>query len=273
MNAFQFMSCQETQQSLSLYVDDQLALPVRAACDDHLRECPLCRAELAELRAISRGLATLARPIAPSALAASISDALLIEVAARKRQPALPLNVRLARWLKPRLMPYSVGSLASLLLFGVMFNALRPHMKALNDAAIAAREADAATYRIIYVGTEGPSIYEPITPELFAAQRAPFNVESPSLNPRGALAELTREQWHGHNEGEDDMIVVTDVFSNGRASLADVVEAPRDRRMLDEFQVALRKNAAFVPAYYDRRPETMRVVFVVQKVGVAERNF
>ncbi|HKQ99046.1 MAG TPA: hypothetical protein VJT09_00155, partial [Pyrinomonadaceae bacterium] len=122
-------------------------------------------------------------------------------------------------------------------------------------------------------GTEGPSIYEPITPELFAAQRAPFNGESPSLNPRGALAELTREQSQRREEDDDGMIVVTDVFSNGNASLADVVQAPRDRRMLAAFRDALRKNAAFVPAYYDRRPETMRVVFVVQKVGVAERNF
>jgi hypothetical protein len=69
------------------------------------------------------------------------------------------------------------------------------------------------------------------------------------------------------------MIVVTDVFANGRASLADVVHPPRDRRMLSDFQDALRQNAAFVPAYYDRRPETMRVVFVVQKVDVPERNF
>jgi hypothetical protein len=267
------MSCQETQQSLSLYVDDQLALPVRAACDEHLRQCPVCRAQLAEMRAISRGLATMVRPKPPSELESSICDALRIEATLRARQPVLPLGQRLMRWLRPRLMPYTVGSFASVLLFGVMFNALRPHMRALNEAAIAAREADAASYKIIYVGTEGPSIYEPLTPELFAAQRAPFNVESPSLNPRGALAELTREQSHGHDEGEDDMIVIADVFSNGRASLADVVQPPRDRRMLDEFQVALRKNAAFVPAYYDRRPETMRVVFVVQKVGVAEGNF
>lgn len=266
------MTCQEIQKSLSLYVDDQLALPVRVACDEHLRECPVCRTELTEMRAISRGLASLARPQPPADLASSISDALAIEAAARERQPALPLGLRLMRWLRPRLMPYTVGSLASVLLFGVMFNALRPHMKALNEAAIAAREADAASYKIIYVGTEGPSIYEPITPELFAAQRAPFNIESPSLNPRGALAELTRQQSQGE-EDEDDMIVIADVFSNGRASLADVVQPPRDRRMLDEFQVALRKNAAFVPAYYDQRPETMRVVFVVQKVGVNEGNF
>ncbi len=245
---------------------------MRVACDEHLRQCPVCRTELAEMRAISRGLATLARPQSPPDLASSINDALAIEAAARKRQPVLPLGVRLARWLRPRLMPYTVGSLASLLLFGVMFNALRPHMRALSEAALAAREADAASYKIIFVGTEGPSIYEPITPELFAAQRTPFNGESPSLNPRGALAALTRSQTRGP-EGEDDMIVVADVFSNGRASLADVVQPPRDRRMLDDFQVALRKNAAFVPAYYDRRPETMRVVFVVQKVDVPERNF
>jgi len=267
------MTCQETQQSLSLYVDDQLALPVRAACDEHLRECPVCRAELAEMRAISRGLTSLVRPQPPADLASSINDALQIEAATRQRYPVLPLGVRLTRWLRPRLMPYTVGSFASLLLFTLMFNALRPHMRALNEAAIAAREADAASYKIIYDGTQGPNIYEPITAELFAAQRAPFNGESPSLNPRGALAALTREQTHGHDEGEDDMIVIADVFSNGRASLADVVQPPRDRRMLDEFQVALRKNAAFVPAYYDRRPETMRVVFVVQKVGVAEANF
>src|SRR5215217_979773 len=98
------MSCQETQQALSLYVDDELALPVRAACDEHLRECPLCRAELAEMRAVSR------------------------EPAALARQPNLPLSVRLTRWLRPRLMPYTVGSFASVLLFTVMFSALRPHM-------------------------------------------------------------------------------------------------------------------------------------------------
>jgi hypothetical protein len=69
------------------------------------------------------------------------------------------------------------------------------------------------------------------------------------------------------------MVVVADVFKDGSASLADVVQAPRDRRMLDEFESALRQNAAFVPAALDRRPDTMRVVFTVQKVDVDDRNF
>lgn len=266
-----FMSCQETQQQLSLYVDDQLALAARVACDEHLRVCPVCRAELQETRNLSRGLASLARPVPPPDLANSIRDALSIEAGARMRQPVLPLTVRVLRWLEPRLMPYTVGTFASVLLFALMFNALRPQLQALADAAVAAHE-DEAAYKIILIGPNGTDVNHTLMPELYAAGRAPYNDESPSLNPRGALAELTRLHSH-NNEGDDDMVVVTDVFSDGRASLADIVQPPRDRRMLDDFQDALLKNAAFVPASYDRRPDTMRVVFVVQKVDVPERNF
>jgi hypothetical protein len=85
---------------------------------------------------------------------------------------------------------------------------------------------------------------------------------------------LTRSKLHtNHEQDEDDMVVVTDVFSNGSASLAGVIQQPRDRRLLDEFQAALRQDAAFVPASYDRRPETMRVVFVLQRVKVNEQEF
>ena len=69
------------------------------------------------------------------------------------------------------------------------------------------------------------------------------------------------------------MVVVADVYSNGVASLADVMQAPRDRRMLEEFEKALRQDAAFVPASLDRRPDTMRVVFSVQRVDVRDRSF
>lgn len=265
------MSCQETQQSLSLYVDDQLTPSARMACEEHLRECPVCRFELEELRHLSRSLSALARPVAPPNLASSINHLLSIEAVARERQPVLPLSVRLARWLKPRLMPYTVGSFVSVLLFTMMFNALRPHLRALADAALAARE-DEAAYQVIYLEARSPSLNETVRAKLYAAERAPYNDESPSLNPRGALAALTHAHTRG-NAGDDDMIVVTDVFSDGRASLASVVQPPRDPQMLDDFQNALLKNAAFVPASYDRRPEAMRVVFVVQKVDVPERKF
>ena len=80
------MSCEEIQQSLSLYVDDRLTLPARAVFDSHLDECPVCREELFELRSTVRALAQIVRPVPPPELIPSITDALFIEAAALARQ-------------------------------------------------------------------------------------------------------------------------------------------------------------------------------------------
>ena len=259
------MLCEEVRQSFSSYIDDALSLPARVAVDEHLDRCPVCRAEVAELRSLSRSLGMLSRPVPPPDLAAFVTDALIIEAAARRQVPDPSLGSRIARFLEPRLLPYTVGSFVSVILFALMFAALRPHFVALRELSIRNRGELALNY----------DLNKPVTPEDFAASRAPFAEQSPSLNPGGSLAALTREYAHPHREYEDgdDMIVVADVFSNGAASLADVVQAPKDRRMLDDFETALRRDAAFVPASLDRRPYTMRVVFAVQKVDVDDRNF
>lgn len=262
------MDCQETTQLLSQFIDDVLSLPVRVAVNEHLDRCPVCRAEAAELRALSRSLRQLSRPVVPAELATSINDALNIEAGALRVAPQQSLGQRLLRWIEPRLMPYSVGSFASVVLFVSMFAALTPHFMALQRVA---RETDAA-----FRGNSGYNLNEPVSPEIFSARRAPFAEQSPSLNPTGALATLTGNYAHPDPNTEqeaDDMVVVADVFSNGAASLAGVVQAPRDHQMLADFEVALRQSAAFVPASLDRRPDTMRVVFTVQKVDVRDRSF
>src|SRR3982750_3295146 len=142
------MSCEEIQQALSLYVDDELTLPIRAECDAHMEVCPVCREEMVQLRSMTRGLAQLARPVPPPELTSSITDALIIEAAARARQPERPLHVTILRWIEPRLMPYSVGSFASVILFLVLISAFRPHMQALRDWEAAEREADAIALRV-----------------------------------------------------------------------------------------------------------------------------
>ena len=265
------MLCEETKQSLSLYIDDCVSLPTRVAIDEHLDRCPVCRDEVAEMRSLRRRLASLSRPTPPPDLVLTISDSLIIEAAARRQAPNPSWTQRVAQFLQPRVMPYTVGSFTSVILFALMFAALRPHFVALREAAL--QNSDVLVLRTPPIGYD---LNKPVTPEDFAASRAPFAEQSPSLNPGGALAALTRAYAHPHPnsyQDSDDMIVVTDVFSNGAASLADVVQAPRDKRMLAEFESALRQDAAFVPASLDRRPDTMRVVFAVQKVDVDDRNF
>jgi len=273
------MLCEETRQSLSLYVDDCVSLPARVAIDEHLDRCPVCRAEVAELRSLTRGLGLLSRPVPPPDLAANVSDALYIEAAARRQAPKPSIGIRVLRFIEPRLMPYTVGSFASVIMFFLMFAALRPHFVALRDAALQQNEM-LGLQQPSPVGWYGYNLNEPVTSESFARERAPFGEQSPSLNPTGSLARLTRAYAHpgdNHYADDDDMLVIANVFSNGVASLTDVVQPPRDKRMLDEFEYALRRDAAFVNASSDRRPETMRVVFwcrsgAVEKVDIDGRN-
>ena len=262
------MNCEETSRLISQYIDNAVSLPVRVGMEGHLDRCPVCRAEVADLRALSRSLAQISRPGIPTDLAASISTALQIEAAARRQTPTRSFKERLALWAEPRLMPYSVGSMASVVLFVSMFVALSPHFRALQRVA--------RGNEVVSVSNPGLDLNRPVTPEDFSARRAPFAEQSPSLDPKGALAALTSAYAHPQlaaNEDVDDMIVVADVFSNGSAALAGVVHAPRNPQMLTDFEVALRQSAAFVPASLDRRPGTMRVVFSVQKVDVRDRSF
>jgi hypothetical protein len=255
------------------------------AIDEHLDRCPVCRAEVAELRLLSRSLGLLSRPTPPADLAVSISNALYIEAAACRQQgPSLSLTSQIRRFLKPRLMPYTVGTFASVIMFFLMFTALRPHFVALREAAIQRHAVlmlgnnDFEAQELRALGVY--DVTKPVTDESLAAARAPYGAQSPSLDPAGALAAMTRAYAHpseSYYAPDDDMLVVADVFSNGAASLADVVHPPRDRRMLDDFESALRQNAAFVKASLDRRPDTMRVVFwcrggAVEKVEVDGRN-
>lgn len=269
------MNCEEIRRVSNEYVDNRLTLPSRMDFEAHLQECPLCRVEIVEMQSLLRGLRYMQRPAAPEGLAIAISDVIRVEAASRRRRDSRTFSDNITQWIQPRLMPYTVGAFASLLFFAVMFAGLRSSLMAFHDWDVAARNAEnARQFQIVFVpgGDEGPDITIPISSEGYAARRAPFSTDSPSLDPQGALAALTRSVSL-NREGDDDMVVVADVFGNGTASLADVVQAPRDPRMLDNLQSALRKNPAFVPASFDRRPQTMRVVFVIQKVDVREREF
>lgn len=266
------MSCDEIQESLSLYVDDGLTVEGRQACYQHLEVCPVCRAHVFELRSLRGGLALLSKPEPPAALVPAINAALAVKVSEQRARRHLTrfdrFNEFALKWLQPRPMRYAFSSIASVIIFSAVFAALRPHMIALHEATMAFQQVQI---------TEVPDEFiKPISPEAYVALRAPFNVESPSLNPKGALATLgwqVDQLQPNDRQGDDDMVIVADVFTNGSASLANVVQAPRDRRVLQEFEEALRKDAAFVPASLDRRPETMRVVFSVQRVEVHERNY
>ena len=269
------MTCSESQKAFSPYLDGALSHEAGAALAEHLGACPVCRHRLEETRALVRGLSLMARPAPPPDLAASIRNALVIERAARNAAPRLTPAERVRHWIGARIMPYSVGAVYSAVLFVAVFAGLRQQLHVLRNLAEAQALESSQPYSVTWIDTRGGyDVTRPLAPDLAAAVRAnSFGPESPTLNPRGALAALTVSPPRDGNPDDDDMIVVADVYSNGTASLAEVVEAPRNRRMVDDLQTALRKNPAFVPASLDRRPQTMRVVFVLQKMNVADNSY
>ncbi len=273
------MNCQESQREFSPYLDDELTRDARMALDAHLDVCPICRRELDETRSLIRSYSLIARPAAPPNLAAAISHALIIERAERNARTAHGLRERVTRWIEPHLMPYAVGALYSLLLFVGVIAGFSQQLQSLRNLAAAEKFEATLPYQVTWIDNSVGGLNgvldgtQRLSPENLAASRAPFTEQSPSLNPRGALAKLALSPSDSLSPDDDDMIVVADVYSNGSASLAAIVEPPRNPRMLDELQDALRKNPAFVPASLDRRPQTMRVVFALQKMNVPERSY
>ncbi len=239
----------------------------------------MCRAEHARTRGVVRQLAMLSQPAAPPDLAAAINLRLQTERAALEQlnsETPINLSERLRQWSISRLIPYTVGAFASLILFFGVLGALRP-----NFVALYGMEHETIGVNVINADSfasgqthSGYDVTQPVTPEAYVASREPFTINSPSLNPNGQLATLEwNEPPNDDTTGEDDMVVLADVFSDGHATLAEVISPPRDPRMLDEVEDALRRGAVFVPASLDQRPRTMRVVFMFQKMDVRESSF
>jgi hypothetical protein len=76
-----------------------------------------------------------------------------------------------------------------------------------SSAFVALREAAIQNSGVIVLQTPsiGYDLNKPVTPEDFAASRAPFAEQSPSLNPGGALAALTRAYSRTRTDYQDSM--------------------------------------------------------------------
>lgn len=269
------MNCGEFSQNLSLYVDDALAPQMRAACDEHLRECPLCRAELAEMRALTIGLRKIEQPVVPFDLAASLRNSVAIELAAQTqiRVAKQPISAWREFWqkhLQPQIIPYTTGALATSLLFVMMFVSLRNSIETFRSMELDARRAREERAVLLAQQTDLPYEELPVLPAAdYAVRRTQFAAESPSLNPSSAFVNLTASLTKGEAQNQAIM-VVADVLGDGIANIADVIEPPREPQKLVELEKILHQNPAFVPATLDNRPNNVRVVLLIQQVEVKE---
>ncbi len=169
-------------------------------------------------------------------------------------------------------MPYAVGAVTTLILgftmlWVIVTGEVRPQ---LSLASGHSGSSSNTTVLVPYVAPDFSRIETELSPMEYASSRSAYSSESPSINPRGSLVELTKTLVR--NEVEDDEVtVVADVYGNGVAEITEVVEPSSDSRAVGELQKALESgpsSAAFVPASFDNRSDTIRVVLKIQSVIV-----
>ena len=262
------MRCSDLKSDLPLYSDDILTVAERADLDAHLDTCPLCRQALSEYQEVKNGLRSLARPAMSEAFLTSLRSAVAVELAPAIRTPVFHVIEDRRNWFDTWAMPSAVGTVASLvfgmfLLWGIISSARDP------DEFISMT----TTPRPVMLASSNPMIGDEsidILPADYATTRLSISGESPSVNPQGALVALTKSLVRGEMKDEE-VVVVAEVFGNGLARIAEVVEPSDNSRAMEDLEKALESDpvyAPFVPASFDKRSERMRVILKIQNVNV-----
>lgn len=259
------MKCQDIQFELSLYFDDIL-LPAETECvNAHLDTCPLCREKLSGYQTVRNDLRSAQTFVPPQALVESVRSAVRSVLVPQFASPEFRLLNEKRNWLDTWLMPSAVGSFATLIFaLTLLWVILLP----INRTEMVVTPNGSST---VYLASTNTNIVDGIdlSPLEFANTRLSVSGESPSINPQGALIALSRSLVRGEMKDEE-VVIVADVFGDGLAQIAEVVEPPQNEAQILELRRAFQSTdfAPFVPASMDRRSNSVRVVFKIQSVNV-----
>ncbi len=268
------MKCEALQSDLTLYGDGSLPEEQSKAIETHFETCPVCRAKNAAHLEILTDLRRIERPQISVNLQRSIRVAVASDLNSGRRSVPFFSN-GLGEWLQMRLMPYAVGIVASLVIgIGVLTFLLSNIPTADTDLAKRSSTGDTS---ILLASGHGPNssaaANQAIYPADYAKTRMLVSGESPSLNPQGSLVAMTNSLMR-ENHGDDGVVVVADVFSNGLARIQEVVSPNYNSRTISDLEKALDAelgDAPFLPASLDQRSDSVRVVLRFEQVNVSTR--
>ena len=265
------MKCQDLQHELPLYSDNMLSENEIEQLDRHLTACPLCRQRLSEIQENKLALRSLSRPVISPIKLNKIRAKVAEQTGSRIFAPSFRLIETKRNWREVWLMPSLTGVAASILMCFVLLSTLLIPPQTFEIVAENQRLADEARAAYLASASLGyDSGSFDISPLQYANQRFMVADESPSVNPHGALVALTRSLMRGEMNDEE-VVVVADVFGNGLARIAEVVEPSHDRQAVIKLQQTLQTDpdfAPFVPASMDKRSQNVRVVLKFHSVNV-----
>lgn len=262
------MKCSKLRFELALFADGGLSSAENSVVENHLQVCPLCRQALSEHRSVGAQMRRIRRVELPNSLRMKIRESVIAEVG-REKRAWMPISSELREWFQMRVIPYGVGAFASVIIGFTFLTMMFSGMLAQKQGQATVFGGDTS---ILLASNRAPyADVDAISPVDFARSRMSVAGESPSMNPQGALVELTKSFLRG-GVNDEEVVVVADVYSNGLAQVTEVVEPSHDRKAVAQLEKALGSDVAyapFVPASMDDRPQSMRVVLKFQSVNVS----
>lgn len=256
------LNCSDIRSDISLYGDGCLSSEFEDALQQHLTICPICRQELSEYREMRAALRAVSQVRIPAALSSKLRASAL--TSARPGMFAFPRLTGFA-W-GQNLLPLVGSSFASVLVGFALFSYLLSGVLG-EENSIAIN-----TPRPYTRSLSGPLNDRDLASAAdFARQRLAYSAESPSINPQGALAAMTKG-LSAADLKNGEMVVVARVFGDGLAQITDVVEPASDPQAVQDLEHALedrRTSTPFVPARLDGRANDVKVVLKIQNVVVS----
>lgn len=266
------MFCENLHFNLSLYSDDVLNAEERVVLDEHLTQCPLCRQKLTDFQSLRNNLRVLPRVAFSNELLNKVRKSVAEELYTVETKPIFIFSDNVQNWLQMRLMPYTVGTVASLVLgFSLLWTLLSGFPRSWQNGEYVTN--DKSMILLANVNPKGNS-GDVVAIDEFPELDIKISNAAPSINPSGALIALTKSFVRGDMK-DDEVVIVADVFGNGLARIAEVVEPTNDWKTVNELEDALENDpdfAPFVPAKVDHRSETVRVIFKIQHVEVSTKK-
>ena len=266
------MFCENLQLNLSMFLDNCLSDAERAIVERHLAQCPLCRQKLDDFQSLRQRLRVLPRPELTLDLLNSTRKRVAQQIEVNQQKPSFVFSENFTEWLQMRLMPYSVGTAVSLL-FGLSLLWMMLSAVNFREKNVELAKYEPVTRSSVMLANSNLQVADnefDLSAVDYAAARLSVSSDSPSLNPQGAFIALTKSIVRGKMI-DDEVVVVADVFGDGLAQIAEVVEPSSDRHAVRELEKALKNDpnfAPFVPATYDKRSDTVRVILKINRVDI-----
>jgi hypothetical protein len=251
------MECKKFELTASAYIDRQLNENEAVEYREHLSTCAGCRLHLKQIDEVSRALRETDQPMVPRELRSYI-----MTEATRRARKEISLAESMFAWLlklNPQPVAYSTGLVISLLSFAALFSSFRPIPSSATEIE------QAAIFPIISGSNREYHSYNNLPVEVGSTDSEHY-YQLPRVLDNSALVSFSHIAYQ--KAGNQGMSALVEIDSDGRGTLVDVLNAPKDPYLIEQLWWSLR-NRTFQPATVSGHPVPTRIILLVEKVDVS----